>query len=45
VGVLSQLHDEQGRVTVPGFYDDVIELTDEGYVIAFPKPLPVIQLD
>jgi len=29
VGVLSQLHDEQGRVTVPGFYDDVIELTDE----------------
>jgi len=29
VGVLSQLHDEQGRVTIPTFYDDVIALTDE----------------
>ncbi|RME70804.1 MAG: dipeptidase [Chloroflexi bacterium] len=27
VKVLAALHDEQGRVTVPGFYDDVQELT------------------
>ncbi|MEV7618780.1 peptidase dimerization domain-containing protein [Microbacterium sp. NPDC089321] len=26
---LAALHDEQGRVRVPGFYDDVAELTDE----------------
>ena len=28
VCVLAQLKDEQGRVTIPGFYDDVLELTD-----------------
>ena len=27
--LLARLHDEQGRVTVPGFYDDVQQLTDE----------------
>ncbi len=27
--VAGQLHDADGRVTVPGFYDDVVELTDE----------------
>jgi len=27
-GVLAQLHDERGRVTLPGFYDRVIDLTD-----------------
>ncbi|KWW99326.1 Peptidase M20 [Carbonactinospora thermoautotrophica] len=26
--VLAQLHDEHGRVTIPGFYDDVVELTE-----------------
>ena len=26
--MLSQLHDENGRITVPGFYDDVKELDD-----------------
>lgn len=25
--ILASLHDENGRVTVPGFYDDVIEIT------------------
>lgn len=27
--ILGQLHDEQGRVTVPGFYDDVADLPEE----------------
>jgi acetylornithine deacetylase/succinyl-diaminopimelate desuccinylase-like protein len=27
--VIAQLHDREGRVTVPGFYDDVLTLTDE----------------
>ncbi|MBR3369142.1 MAG: M20/M25/M40 family metallo-hydrolase [Rhodobacteraceae bacterium] len=27
--VLADLHDDQGRVTVPGFYDDVPELPDD----------------
>ncbi len=27
--ILAQLHDSNGRVAVPGFYDDVIELEDE----------------
>ena len=27
--LLSRLHDEQGRVTVPGFYDDVLLLDDD----------------
>ena len=27
--VLGQLHDDQGRVTVPGFYDDVADLPEE----------------
>jgi acetylornithine deacetylase/succinyl-diaminopimelate desuccinylase-like protein len=26
--VLARLHDDDGRVTIPGFYDDVIDLTD-----------------
>lgn len=26
--MIASLHDDQGRVTVPGFYDDVVELTD-----------------
>ncbi|HEY8482906.1 MAG TPA: dipeptidase [Spirillospora sp.] len=27
--LLAALHDEDGRVTLPGFYDDVVPLTDE----------------
>jgi acetylornithine deacetylase/succinyl-diaminopimelate desuccinylase-like protein len=27
--IIAQLHDEQGRVAITGFYDDVIPLTDE----------------
>ena len=27
--VLADLHDATGRVTIPGFYDDVLELTEE----------------
>ena len=27
--VIAQLHDEAGRVAVPGFYDDVADITDE----------------
>jgi acetylornithine deacetylase/succinyl-diaminopimelate desuccinylase-like protein len=27
--LLAGLHDDQGRVTLPGFYDDVVPLTDE----------------
>lgn len=27
--ILAQLHDETGKVTVPGFYDDVVDLTDQ----------------
>ena len=26
--VLARLHDDDGRVAIPGFYDDVVELTD-----------------
>jgi acetylornithine deacetylase/succinyl-diaminopimelate desuccinylase-like protein len=29
VAMLAALHDDSGRVAVPGFYDDVAELTDE----------------
>lgn len=28
-GIIAKLHDEDRRVTIPGFYDDVIELTAE----------------
>lgn len=27
--IIAQLHDDQGRVAIPGFYDDVIELEDD----------------
>lgn len=27
--IITRLHDEKGRVTVPGFYDDVKEMTEE----------------
>lgn len=29
VDILGKLHDAQGRIAVPGFYDDVLPLTDE----------------
>ena len=28
-GIIARLHDEQGRVAIPGFYDGVRELTDD----------------
>jgi len=28
-GMIAKLHDEDGRITIPGFYDDVIELSAE----------------
>ncbi len=27
--IIAGLHDDRGRITIPGFYDDVTELTDE----------------
>jgi len=27
--ILSKLHDDSGKITVPGFYDDVVELTEQ----------------
>lgn len=37
--ILSRLHDEQGRVTIPGFYDDVIEVSEaeRGRMAALPQ--------
>ena len=29
VDVLSKLHDQQGKITVPGFYEDLVPITDE----------------
>jgi acetylornithine deacetylase/succinyl-diaminopimelate desuccinylase-like protein len=29
VGLLAKLHDDNGRVAVPGFYDDVVELSSD----------------
>ncbi len=29
ISIISQLHDENGRVNIPGFYDDIEELSDE----------------
>ncbi|MQA90540.1 MAG: dipeptidase [Gemmatimonas sp.] len=26
--IIAQLHDDAGRITIPGFYDDVVELSD-----------------
>ncbi len=36
--IIASLHDDSGRVTVPGFYDDVRELTDatRGRIAALP---------
>jgi acetylornithine deacetylase/succinyl-diaminopimelate desuccinylase-like protein len=36
IALLASLHDQDGRVTIPGFYDDIVELTpQEKEVISF----------
>jgi acetylornithine deacetylase/succinyl-diaminopimelate desuccinylase-like protein len=37
-GIVARLHDDAGRVTIPGFYDDVVDLTDaaRGRIAALP---------
>ncbi len=36
--VIAALHDNHGRVQIPGFYDDVLELTDEERVLFAAVP-------
>lgn len=45
--MISSLHDEQGRITIPGFYDKVIELTadERAELEAAPFDLSAYQAD
>jgi acetylornithine deacetylase/succinyl-diaminopimelate desuccinylase-like protein len=36
--MIASLHDENGRVTIPGFYDDVVELTTEDRAVLNRAP-------
>jgi acetylornithine deacetylase/succinyl-diaminopimelate desuccinylase-like protein len=37
--LIALLHDERGRVNIPGFYDDVLEISDEERALAARFPL------
>ena len=36
--MIAKLHDDQGRITVPGFYDGIIDLTDEEREMIAKRP-------
>jgi acetylornithine deacetylase/succinyl-diaminopimelate desuccinylase-like protein len=38
--IISKLHDETGRVTVPGFYDDVLNLSEEERSVLAKADMP-----
>ncbi len=38
--VLGQMHDDQGRITLPGFYDDVVQPTEEERRLLARMPFP-----
>ncbi len=40
IQALSRLHDAQGRIAVPGFYDDVVPLTEEERKVLAQIPFP-----
>jgi acetylornithine deacetylase/succinyl-diaminopimelate desuccinylase-like protein len=41
--MIASLHDEQGRITIPGFYDDVMELSDSERAELAKAPFDLIE--